>query len=340
MPEETHPVRIAVYGCGRFANRTHIPNILRQQQVEIVALCDVNEEALKQTAETFNISRIYQDAHEMLITEQIDALYSVVPAFVRSDVEATAASKGIHLFSEKPQALTMMVANRIDQAIREANVISTVGFRERYRPIFQKARDWLVDKEVIHVRFQQVGDLPPQTPAHHKSWFLDLEKSGGWPLDWGVHATDYARFMTGLNVARVQAFYHQSPDYPLPLSAAFNYQLSNGASMTLNFIAATPTRPPNEPWFTIFYEGGYLAVYRYDRLESNGQTVYRAEPFDPWLEQDRTFIEAVRSGDASTLLSDYHDGLYSLAPILAGWQSSRRNGDSIDVAKFINGENA
>ena len=74
----------------------------------------------------------------MLEKESMDALWSIVPAFARTGgVEVAAASKGIHLFSEKPQALEMRVARDIDDAVREAGVLSAVCFRERYRPIFQ-----------------------------------------------------------------------------------------------------------------------------------------------------------------------------------------------------------
>ena len=65
------------------------------------------------------------------------------------------------------------------------------------------------------------------------------------------------------------------------------------------------------------------------------EVLYEADEFDPWLEQDKTFIRAVQSGDASLLLNDYYDGLFSLAPILAGWESSRRDGECIDIASFM-----
>ena len=111
-------VRIGIYGCGSWANSTHIPNLLKLDGVEIVAICDSNPQSIKSTAETFNISKTYRNGHEMMDNEKMDALYSVVPAYARTDVEATAAAKGIHIFSEKPQALTMEVAHKIDDAIR------------------------------------------------------------------------------------------------------------------------------------------------------------------------------------------------------------------------------
>ena len=283
----TSRVRVAFYGCGNFANRTRIPNVLQTNTADIVAVSDRNGQAAQETAERFKIPRVYQDAHEMLDTEAIDVLYSIVPAYVRTDVEVTAAQKGIHIFSEKPQALTMQVAHRINNAIQQAGVISTVGFRERYRPIFQEARQYLIDKQIVHVRFQGFGGLPPSTEGGPKTWWEEMDKSGGQALDWGVHATDYTRFMTGLNVAKSQAFYCQRPAYANALSTSFNYCFENGATMTLNFVAAG-SGPKDEPRFTIFYEGGCLEVHGYDKIVTNGKVVYEADEFDPWLEQDKT----------------------------------------------------
>ena len=99
--------------------------------MDIVAICDINPKALQFTTEQFGISKTYHDAYQLLDQEEFDVLYSVVPAFARTDVEAMAASKGIHIFSEKPQAIKMETAQHIDEAIQEAGVLSTVGFREK-----------------------------------------------------------------------------------------------------------------------------------------------------------------------------------------------------------------
>ena len=331
-------LRVAIYGCGNFAKRTRIPNLLQTEAVDIIAVCDSNLQAAQEIAADFKVPHVYHTedggAYKMLDAEAIDVLYSIVPAYVRSDVEVTAVERGIHLFSEKPQAITMQVARRIDDAVQQAGVISTVGFRERYRPLFQEARRFLTDKQVVHIRFQSFGGLPPATDAGTQTWWAEMDKSGGRALDWGVHATDYSRFMTGLNVTHAQAFYCERPAYATALSSNFNYCFDNGATMTLCFVSSGSS-PRNEPWFTIFYEGGCLEIYQYDRIEVNGEILYQADEFDPWLEQDKTFIRAVQTADASILRSDYHDGLFSLAPVLAGWESARRNGECIDIASFI-----
>lgn len=161
-----------------------------------------------------------------------------------------------------------------------------------------------------------------------------MDKSGGRALDWGVHATDYTRFMTGLNVAKAQAFYCERPAYGNALSTSFNYCFENGATMTLTFVAAG-AGPKGEPRFTIFYEGGCLEVHGYEKILVNNDVVYEADEFDPWLEQDKTFIRAVQASDPGLLQSDYEDGLLSLAPILAGWESARRGGECMEIAAFM-----
>ena len=335
MQATSRPVRVAVYGTGRWANRTHIPNLLKLDGVEIAALCDSHAESLQATARAFAIDRTYTDGQQMLQEEDIDILYSVVPAFARTDVEATAAAAGIHLFSEKPQARTMAVARRIDRAVQAGGVLSTVCFRERYRPLFQEAKRLLADEEIIHVRFQSPRSLPGPFIADKTNWHHDFEKAGGGAFDWGVHAVDYARFMTGLDLAQAQAFYHHPPSYNEALSCAFNLRFSSGATMGMNFTAATSVGPPGEPPFTIFFAGGYLALWQYDRLEINGEVAYRAGEFDPWFEQDRLFVEAVQKGDGGAILNDYRDGLHSLAPVLAGWESARQGGVCIDIGQFM-----
>ncbi len=333
MPDR--PVRVAVYGTGRFAQATHLPNLSRIDGVEIVALCDINEEAVREAAAQFGVARTYTDAHAMLEAEDLDALWSIVPAFARTDVEIAAAERGIQLFSEKPQAMDMALAKRIDAAVRKGGVISTVGFRERYRPIFQEARRLLQDKRVVHVRFQQIAQSAKPTATNRADWSLQMKKGGVRFFDWGVHATDYTRFMTGQDVIKSQAFLYHPEEYHTPLSSSFHYQLSAGATATLTFIECDPAGPGEEPYFKIYFDGGRLAVFGYERVEVNDEVVYEADPFDPWLAQDQAFVEAVRSNDQGLLQSDYHDGLRSLAPILASWASTRQDGVCMDVEKFI-----
>ena len=101
--------------------------------------------------------------------------------------------------------MTMDVARRIDEAVRKGGVISTVCFRERYRPIFMEAKRLLAEKEVVHIRFQSVSQLP-SLPSDSATWSSQLDKGGTSWFDWGPHAVDYSRYMSDLDVVKAQCF--------------------------------------------------------------------------------------------------------------------------------------
>ena len=99
-------IKVGIYGAGSHALNNHLLNLMRLEDVEVVAVCDIVEENARQAAADFGISRSYTDGHEMVKNEPLDALWSTVVAAAREDgVEVAAAEKGIHLFIEKPQAM-------------------------------------------------------------------------------------------------------------------------------------------------------------------------------------------------------------------------------------------
>lgn len=49
---------------------------------------------------------------------------------------------------------------------------------------------------------------------------------------------------------------------------------------------------------------------------------------------------SARDGATLRLVNDYADGLLSLGPVLAGWESARQGGRLIDVRSFITEETA
>lgn len=119
-------------------------------------------------------------------------------------------------------------------------------------------------------------------------------------FDWGCHAVDYVRFMTGLDIKNAQAYYNHPPEYAAPVSASINFQFENGGTMQSTFVQSGPS-PDRQPWFQIWYVGGYLALFDYNTMEVDGEEVYNAmndyDPaapadgyvkavgFDPWYEQ-------------------------------------------------------
>ena len=77
-------VRICIIVNGLFANKVHYPSLCSFMDVEIVGICALNKERLKQTAGNFNIpeKNIYVaksrfDFQQMLINLRPDGVYVI-----------------------------------------------------------------------------------------------------------------------------------------------------------------------------------------------------------------------------------------------------------------------
>ncbi len=333
-------IRVGFYGTGGIARQTHLPILQDLPGVKIVSICDTSSETLEAIGNTHGIGpdQRYQDGMDMVETEDLDVLFSCVPAFVRADVETTAAAKGIHIFSEKPQAIALDTALRISKAIEDAGVISNVGFRERYRPMFCRIREFLADKEIVHA--QTTLHRPKGT---EKGWLKNEDQSGGFVLEWGSHALDYTRYMTGQDVTHAQAFSFRPEGAEESLSYSVNFRFTNGGTKHISFVtfqaeSKVPQGRRSVPIFTIYYIGGRIDIFREGGMkwsyELNGEHV-ETEEFDPWAEHDRVFIEAIQSGDTSGLRNDYADGLKTIGPLLAVLESNRASGECIEMSKFM-----
>jgi predicted dehydrogenase len=335
-------IKVGFYGTGGIAKKTHIPILQDIPGVRIAAICDADESILEDVGNSFAVAsgNRYRDGMEMVEKEDLDVLFSCVPAFVRKDVETTAVAKGVHIFSEKPQAIDMETALRIDTAIRDAGVISTVGFRERHRPLFTEIREFLSDKDVIHAQVTM-----PRPDSWSKAWLQDEDLSGGFLLEWGCHALDYTRYMTSQNVATAQLFTFRPEGSKESLSFSVNFQFGNGGTMHISFINFLADGPVSKgrqdvPLFSYYYIGGRVDVYRGGgkkwSYELNGELV-REEEFDPWEAHDRVFMDAVRTGDRRGIRNDYSDGLKTIGPLLAARESVAKGGIPIDMETFLKG---
>jgi len=196
----------------------------------------------------------------------------------------------------------------------------------------RRARELFAGRTATHVLFLQHA----RPPAACHTWYRDVALSGGPSLNWGGHALDQVRFITGEEATKAQAFWGAGDIGGFPPSQSLSFVFESGATATLTFVTSTAIRDRYQRnLFTFFHRDGLLSIDDYEAVLVNGDIACRGGDFDPWLEQDRVFVEAVRRRDPSLLASDYHDGIRSLAPILAAWESARRGGAVVDVAGYV-----
>ena len=254
----------------------------------------------------------------MFDSEDLTAIYVVVPTFAHFSAEIMAAERGIHLFLEKPVAPTMEKANEILAATKKADVITCVGYQLRYFGAVQQAKQFVSHRTVGMVVSHRWGGLPG-TP-----WWRVMAQSGGQLVEQTTHQIDMIRYVAG-EITEVQATYAlrtlgDVEGLDIPDNYAVTFTFESGAIGSLSSCCS-------------LREGGGSSGIDFilddARLTLNGSNVSVApdtagdlgdEPETKDI--DHVFIDAVRTGDRSEILSDLEDGIRSLDVSLAANRSA------------------
>jgi len=133
-------VRLGLIGAGGMANAVHYPSLAEMSDVEMVALCDLNQERLNKTAERFGIRARYTNYREMLDNEEIDAVYALMPPYQLFDPVMDAIERKKHVYIEKPPAITSDQTRQMAVAADRHHVQTMVAFNRRFMPLLVKAK--------------------------------------------------------------------------------------------------------------------------------------------------------------------------------------------------------
>lgn len=195
-------VRIGIIGTGGIANNKHIKELLKCENARIVALCDIDEKALKRSAEKVGIAseRCYKDYVDLIADPEVDAIEVCTPNFCHAEMARAVLAAGKPLNLEKPIAMTYDEAMSIVEAEKNSTAFGMTCFSYRFMPAVRYAKH-LVDEGAI-------GNIVGLNVAYLKSsaywegrpleWRFEKEKAGSGVIgDLGVHLIDLAQLLAG-----------------------------------------------------------------------------------------------------------------------------------------------
>ncbi|MBV7334346.1 Gfo/Idh/MocA family oxidoreductase [Chloroflexi bacterium TSY] len=147
-------IRVGVVGSGGIAQNQHIPGYLRCENVEITALCDINEEVLHTTGHKFSIPHLTTDYRELVELETLHAVDVCTAPDSHYPIAMAAIEQGKHIFCEKPLAMSYQDARRLHDAAKDAGLTTGVGFVHRVTPAARLAHQLLSEGalgDIYHV---------------------------------------------------------------------------------------------------------------------------------------------------------------------------------------------
>ena len=156
-------LRVAVIGIGNMGIN-HVRVYHELDDVELVAIADVNKDNLKKATDRFPCKG-YRNYKEMIEKEDVDLISIVVPTSLHKKVALEVIEKGIHFLLEKPIADNMDDAKAIVRKAKEKKLKFLIGHIERFNPAVSKLKKIIDEKRlgnIITISAKRVGIAPPQ----------------------------------------------------------------------------------------------------------------------------------------------------------------------------------
>lgn len=188
-------VKVAIIGTGSISN-LHMRGYKNLENVEVVAVCDINKERVEKYAEKYSIPHTFTDYDEMLKMEEIDAVSVTAWNNVHAPASIAALKAGKHVLCEKPLALNAKEARDMLAASKESGKLLMVGFVRRFGENAKALKEFIDKGDLGKVYYAKTGCI--RRWGNPGGWFSDKKRSGGGPvIDLGVHIIDLVRYAVG-----------------------------------------------------------------------------------------------------------------------------------------------
>jgi len=322
-------INVGFVGCGGIAVH-HFKGLAKNPNADLVSFCDIKASQAEMAAKKFGTkdAKFFTDIKIMFETVQLDAVYFCLPPYAHG-AELDAIKHNVPFFVEKPVNLHIDKAEEISAAIKSKNLLTSVGYMNRYRRGVKKARILFKEDTPILVLGGWIGRTPPSTEKGLMSWWIRKEKSGGQFHEQVTHTVDLTRFLCS-EITEVHAFSAKGLNNVAPK----NYNIEDASVVNLKF----KNGAVGSLWSSCSSNGGGRGVslniygnqttalfkgweHSLDLLQAD--TEIEEIPGEPniFSIEDAAFIEAVRENDKKKILCTYSDAVKTLEITLAANQS-------------------
>lgn len=253
-------IKVCLVGCGRIAGKHFESLETHKDNIELVAICDVNPERLesavnKTGAKGFNSYTI------MLAESDADMVILTTPSGMHAKQTILAAEAGFHVMTEKPMATRWKDGIAMVDACDKAGVRLFVVKQNRRNATLQLLKNAINEKRFGKIYLVNINVFwtRPQEYYDQDEWRGTWEFDGGALMNQASHYIDLLDWLIG-PVASIQAMTATlARDIEVEDTAVMNVKWRSGAVGSMNVTMLT--YPKNlEGSITIIGEKGTAKI--------------------------------------------------------------------------------
>lgn len=192
--------KVAVIGCGFFANAQYLPNIEKETNAVCVAAVDIVPERAQQACETYHIPHWYSSVYELIEKCDFDIAIDAASIQAHHEINMAVIGAGKHLISQKPAAPTVELMTVQIEAAKAAGVKFACAPIHDMRYDLNFAKQLIADGAIGRAYYAKCnsshgGPEYFQYRDADPTWFF--EEGAGALVDMGVHGLQQVTYMMG-----------------------------------------------------------------------------------------------------------------------------------------------
>ena len=227
-------LRVGLIGCGGLGS-SHAKNVDEIQGAKLVSVCDFYRDSADRLAgELVGKPIAYSDPEEMLAKQNLDAVLIVTPNDTHRKISVDALSAGVHVFCEKPMALTVADCDTMIDAAEEAEKYLMIGYVRRFQEVYRQLKLRVESGALGAVTMAHAVRLGMGPPGGKEGWQFKQERYGGL-FSMYSHELDQLAWLAG-EIISVQAMmkYGNDPDNDIEEHILMTLEFESGAIGSMN----------------------------------------------------------------------------------------------------------
>ncbi|MBE6645214.1 MAG: Gfo/Idh/MocA family oxidoreductase [Ruminococcaceae bacterium] len=315
-------LKFAIVGTGIIANR-HIEAINSLDEVELVAVCDINEEKAKQYSEDLNVpySLNYKELPERF---DFDAVILNLPHGLHCEATEFFLDCGKHVLVEKPMANTPEECKRMIEASKRNGKKLGIAHIQRHFDAITEAKRIYGSGELGKLCMYTENRSTNYFYDGRPKWFLSKKSAGGGiVMNFAAHAFDkLLSVMEGAKIISIDAQCgNYLNDYDIDGHAQIFAKFDNGVSSSITLFGYLASGYEAYYYFTkgaVRIVGDNLEINRGDGQGFVEQKLSRDKL--PFVRQLDEFCKLIKNEKTDTPDGEY--GAYIIDAIKTVYEKS------------------
>ena len=155
-------VRAGLIGCGSLSLVGILPQLAEadaRERIELVAVCDVNEERARQAAARFGVPDAYADARRIIDRDDVELVLVITPIALHHEYALAALRAGKHVYVQKTMTTTYAEAKELVATARRRGLTLVAAPGQMLAPAMRGMKR-LVDEGALGSVYWAWGSTP------------------------------------------------------------------------------------------------------------------------------------------------------------------------------------